>query len=315
MVRKEVKKRSKKKLYLSIILSIRSKNKLPQDISKQRLNYYVKSLKANNLIVRKGYGVWELTPLGEKYLFLPQSQGGTVKVRKNSDLKVKRSKKNSNETIRSHAYIFKVQHKKRLASTEPLKRPLDLKQISYKQLAKGEISFQLKGNTVTIGKNNVVIYFSSQYSYFSDSAITNDKFAKNDAKNIVLTVTRMLQLKLKEQITFSRKHHGHINNGIAKECKKNKESFTIDYEGDPWLSVDASNGVPELEAISSKTATYDSEYVIKQTMNTIKRKPTILQDHDTAIDLLTKNLQVISQRLFTTDEDKTQDLNNPYYIS
>jgi hypothetical protein len=305
MVDKHVKKQVKKKLYLSIILSIKRKKCLPKDISKQRLNYYVKSLKANNLIVKRGYGVWELTALGEKYLFLPQSQGGSIKVDK-------RSKKISNETIRSHAYIFKIKHKKRLLSTERLKKPLEMKNIEYKQLRRKEISFKIKGTTVTVGKRHVVMYFSSQYSYFSDSAITNDKFAKHDAKNIIISVKRLLGLDLDATISFSRKHHGHVNNEIAKECKNEKKSFTIEYEGDPWLSVDASNGVPELEAISSLTATYDSEFVIKKVMNTFKANPNILDDQQKTIQLLTENLRMLTERICTTEPP--QSLNKLTYI-
>ena len=310
MVDKEVKKRSKKKLYLYILHTIKTNNSLPKDMTKQKLNYYLKSLKVNNLVVRKGYGVWDLTQLGKQFLLIPDATNTIPKVDK-------RSKKISKETIRSHAYMFKLTNPKRLLHLDTHKKILDMKKIPYKILVKGNISIPYKNITIHLGKRNIIFYFSAEYSYFSDSALVNDKYAKNDVLQAIIWLERLFQYSLKKnkhyKIDFLRKHHAHVNNGIAKDCKKNKDSFTIKYEGDPWLSVDASNGVPELEAVSSSTATYDSEKVLTPLMNTIKANPNILEDQQKIIELLTKNIQMISDRLFTTEEEP-QDLKKLTYI-
>lgn len=309
MVDKEVKKRSKKKLYLYILQSIKSNNSLPKDMTRQKANYYLKSLKANNLVFRKAYGVWELTELGKQYLILPKVDNTIARVDK-------RSKKISKETIRSHAYMFKLTHPKRLDHLDTHKKILDMKKIPYKILKSKNIAIPYKNITLHLGKRNIIFYFSAEYSYFSHSAILNDKYAKNDVLQAIIWLERLFQQSLKKhkqyKLEFIRKHHAHVNNGIAKDCKRNKDSFTIEYEGDPWLSVDASNGIPELEAVSSKTATYDSEHVLTPLMNTIKANPNILQDNNKTIELLTKNIQMITERLYATEE--TQDLNTLTYI-
>ena len=71
--------------------------------------------------------------------------------------------------------------------------------------------------------------------------------------------------------------------------------------------------MPELETVSSSTATYDSEKVLTPLMNTIKANPNILEDQQKIIELLTKNIQMISDRLFTTEEEP-KDLKKLTYI-
>jgi len=60
-----------KNFYLSIVGAIRDGKNLKEicqefGFSKQRLNWYIKSLKAENLIRKVGYGTWELTSKGEQ---------------------------------------------------------------------------------------------------------------------------------------------------------------------------------------------------------------------------------------------------------
>ena len=98
--------------YLTILLEI---NKKPQSlkevseflgVSKQNINYYTRQLKKKNLILKKGYGVWEITEEGKNQLkFLTKSRQsknfsiGTNKTKKKDDKNIQ----NQGRDINLHA--------------------------------------------------------------------------------------------------------------------------------------------------------------------------------------------------------------------
>lgn len=224
-------KRSKKNVLLNLILDdfkagLNSKKIIENhNISKQRLSYYVGKLKREGLIKNIGYGTWEVQQV------------------KNYSLSTleKRSK-----NIRGHAFIWKVQLKKKYNWKNDLKIPYDLVgKEGYPRII-------INNKKVWLGKKNIIIFDVG--SYYAERPIESRKYAVISLIETLQAIENKLGINLRPY-TFkpSREHYGLVKNDLAIQCNREGEKIYVkdDLEG-LWLWIDNSFNLNELETGGQK---------------------------------------------------------------
>lgn len=248
---KEVKKEVKNKFLQDIYNSI-SNNKNPStiskelNISKQKLNYYIKQLKNKGLIRKIGYAVWEVKKVLKDTSFSSQFIGSSS----HTDYK----------DIRGHAFSWKI------------KLPNEIKGLNFESKLKSKgIKYKLIGlkNTpriiclnkkVWLGKNNIIVYDSS--SYMGKNAIESRKLAVYRLMLIIQELEKSLNISLKTQNGYqfkpSREHYSIIKNDLAHQYNEQGKRLIIRFHGETWFIIDNSYNLDEAETIHPETALTDS---------------------------------------------------------
>lgn len=269
---KQVQKTSSKNLKLNILKSISEQNKLPENISKSKLNYHLKPFLINKLVEKVGYGTWKLTKLGETTLNLKQVQIlsldtsaliGTSKVQK----------------IRGHGFMWKLKLPKKAYFS--LERRKNLVR-DYSELSNKTIRIIINDNIVHLGLKTIVIYFNKNKSYIGKTASDSFKRALFDFEHIIYKLERLYGTNLKVRKSYKFKvcknHYGHLNNEFAKFYKDNGKTLIVKDNGKEWLTIDFSQKkFIETETIDSDRAKYDMDNIITPTMNTLRHDPLLLQ--------------------------------------
>ena len=217
-----------KKVILHLIVSEINKGKNPAKISKennikkQTLQYYLRQLKKDGVIVKEGYGVWKVLKEVSK---IPK---GT----------------SPKKQIRGHAFIWKVKSK----------------EIDWeKRLKKNNISYQyvgIKGNVprilfkdkkIWLTKKGLTIY--EPKSFFSQSSMTSKGMAVWELDKTIKALGRYLKIDIGGyQFTTSREHYAMLDNELARQYDNNGEKLCVRRKnGSAWMWVDFSHGVNELE--------------------------------------------------------------------
>lgn len=222
---------SKKEVILNILNSIKKGLSVSQisvklNISKQGLNYYIASLKKEGVIVKKGYGVWEVIPSGEVKIF---SLHDVRKVKEN----------------RGHAFIWRIKPKHSFNWIDVLNK------INFPYETKGiqrTPRIIINGKKIWLGKQ-IVIY--DKNSYFGINSIESKKLGIWELQESVIAIEKALGIHL-EGYKFScrREHHSIIQNCLAIQCNKEGKSILIKNEKGYWFSIDNSLNLHEAEAIS-----------------------------------------------------------------
>jgi predicted transcriptional regulator len=221
----------KRKLYLDIVDSIKkglnpSKIAVHLNISLPNLSYYLSSLKKEGVIVKKGYGVWEVIPSGEVKTFsLHDNQ---------------RLKEN-----RGHAFIWKVKPKKLFNWIDILntsKVPYEMKGIAKTPRV------IINGKKIWLGKE-ITIY--DKNSYFGVNSIESKKLGIWELQELVIAIEKALGIDLSGyQFSCRREHHSIVENSLAIQCDKEGKSILVKNEKGYWMSIDNSLNLHEAEAIS-----------------------------------------------------------------
>lgn len=221
---KEVKKSVKKKDFYLIVFELLKQGLNPSkissklSISKQNINYYIRKLKNEGIIEKKGYGTWEVKQL------LPNTL-------------TKRTKE-----IRGHAFIWVV------------KLPQEIQGLKDKVqgtiLNKGQVRIFIKNHKIWIGKKSIVVY--EPHSFYGKTSIDARKYAVISLLEVLQALENKYNIKLHKKIFKpSREHYGLIKNDLARQYNRKGEKMIIhdDLEGN-WLWIDDSKGLGELETNS-----------------------------------------------------------------
>lgn|SRR6056297_571900 len=297
MADKRSKKRSKKDFYFSIISMIKKENRLPKDINKQRLNYYVRSLKTNNIIRKKGYGVWELTEIGKHYLSKEVFEDALVQPDKEG---TKRSKKND-RFVRGHGFMWKIKTPL-LNSKDKLFKTLDRKKLNPKLLNNKQIQIYLMGHNIKFGWRSIIVNFNPDIYYSCKTAQSCYKMAVYDLRNLIIRLENLLGYSLKvnkkHQFKPSKKHFGHVNNELAVKFNREGKYIQVFDEGKEWLVIDFSdNQFKEFETTDNDRNIIDSDVIIDPFFNKIRKHPKILDDIEAKMNqyerIITKQSNVI----------------------
>jgi len=273
----QVKKSTEKKdFYLTIISSIKSNGKLPDikllNTSKQNLNYYVKQLKIDGIIQKKGYGVWEIDKdKAEQFLFLRKQQ-----VKKLTAIGQKLKTFTSiKRKIRGHGFVFKIKLPK-INRWYKREHYLQIKKIKYDRVGSNWIGQGINFNKhrVWLTNKSIIVFTPKNKSYFASSSKKAKKHALYDMIEFTKKLERFMgcsfTINKKYKIRFSRQHYADINNELAKQYdREGKKLRVADFDGE-WLIVDYSMGKIELETLHPKTADKDIDKVITPFLNDLK---------------------------------------------
>jgi hypothetical protein len=205
------------------------------NISPQGLQYYLSSLKKQNVIKKVGYGTWQVIPSGELKIIAHKGS---------SQLK----------EVRGHAFIWKIKPKKKFDWIELLKN----KQIEYETKGlKDTPRIILNNKKVWLGMNYITIFEPKLNSFFAVNPIE----AKKEAIFSLLDTIKLIQEiigEFKYTFTCKRQHYGFINNKEAIYFERKGEKILIKNEKGYWFSIDYSQNLyKEAETIHERDADID----------------------------------------------------------
>lgn len=278
-------------LYLTIYLYIKEKNKLPTDMySKQKINYYLKRLKALKLVYKVGYGVWVIN---KKY-DIPQ-------VKKMLERGSGVTSTCIPENIEGHGFCFKL---KLNNIPDWGKRESHFKKLfTYKNINGGQ-SAKIKGFTYMFYNKCLVVHFPESYSITCESAKECFDVAVEDFKNAIKGLSRIIRYTISTKEfhwNVIREHYCRVNDGSAVHLRNRGENYIrIKDGGKTWLTFDQSKGVPEAEMIDCGKAQTDMEKYTRF-FNDMRKEPCTMGDlrdaHLNTIDLVKANAMSINQIL------------------
>jgi predicted transcriptional regulator len=239
---KEVKKQVKKMFLLDIIKAIKEGNNLAQiskekNITKQKLNYYIRQLKEQGMIRKLGYGVWETTERSKNLT---------------KDYK----------EVRGHAFLWKVKLPKirnwlhRITILNRLKIPYKLIG-TYKKTPR----ILFKDRKIWLGNNYLIIY--EPQSFMGKDAIESQNLAIWSLKQLLEALESKLKVSFKINGTYkfkvSRQHYALIKNLIARQYNKEGKKLNIFHDGKLWFIIDNSYNLDEAETVHPDTALIDNK--------------------------------------------------------
>lgn len=208
------------------ILDLLKKGKNPSTISKelkvskQKVNYYLRQLKNEGKLIKKGYGVWEVKE---------------VKTLTSNTLP-KRPKE-----IRGHAFIWTVKIPKKIHWQDRLKSE------SFTLIRGLTPRIIVKGCKVWLGKKTITVYVP--HSFYGRSSVESRKYAVINLLEILGLLESKLSVNLRPYVFKpSREHYGMIKNDLAIQHNRKGEKLHIhdNLEGE-WLWIDDSLSLGELE--------------------------------------------------------------------
>jgi len=233
-VKIKVNMKVKKSALLDIIIASIQAGKYPaqiakeQKISKQKLHYYLRKLKDEGLIVKKGYGVWETN-------FYSNQVG---------------------HMVRGHGFMWKV----KLHHHFQWKNILLKKKIPFKEQKNKTIRIIVNERKIWLGQKNIIIYEPA--SFFGRNSIESKKFAVLKLLKLlgVLEAKFGLSLKGKEGYTFKvrRQHYALIKNALAIQCNEAGEKIQVYNKEGLWFLVDNSYNLEEAETVHKDSAMLDN---------------------------------------------------------
>ena len=199
-----------------ILLNLLSELKYPSKvakrlgISKQAINPYIKTLKANGNIKKLGYGTWEV----KNYTYNTLTK------------QVK---------IRGHAFIHKI----------IINKDIDWSKFNLRKL-KNVYQIIINNKKVWLSHRKVTIYEIKDFNGID--AIESRKLAINEMVKDLDTLKNTLNINFNYGFETAREHYSMIHNELARIYNEKKEKMIIrDDLNKEWLWIDFSDGINELE--------------------------------------------------------------------
>ncbi len=244
-MKKEVKKSTQKKnFYYLVLLELKINTNLTRiqeklNISKQKLNYYLRKLRDNEYIIKQGRGWWELTDKG-----------------KNSKNSTQYETNLKTDLTRGHAYIWNIKLPQETLGWKKRVEILRKNKINFKLVgAMGNIPrIKVYGRKVWLCNNHLRVFEKKDKSYYGEDAKESKSKAFKEIKDVVGALENKLGINLRPYlISVRREHYALIKNDLAKHCNKNGEIVRISDKDGEWLLIDDSLEMGgEMENIGKK---------------------------------------------------------------
>lgn len=265
MANKQVQMRSKENLYFTVLEFIKTYHRLPKHLgSKTKINYYVQRLKREGIILKKGYGVWEV-----------------IGVPKQVQMRYR--------YIRGHGLGFTIKLPNNLSNWHNREEYLVKNKITYHKLKYG-VRIKLKDQKIWLMNRKIVIYLNK--SFYAETPEDSQKYAIYDLGQLCISLGNLLNIDLsKPTFKIFRQHYAWIKNALAEQCNRNNEKVYCYYNQEGWLVIDNSKGLNELETIHPKTAVTDHSGVIIPIFNDYKD----LKERTGEILLPSQTLEMINE--------------------
>lgn len=219
-----------KTFYLPIIKELEKTTNLNKiqknlNLSKQKLNYYLREMKKKGIIIHRGRGWYEIAK-GSK-----NSTNHAIHLTK--------------DFVRGHAYVWTIKLPKEIEGWKDRIKKLKQKNINFKLIGAKENTPRIKilGRKVWLCNNNIRIYDKKDMSYYGINSIESRKLAFREFSLIVDILERKLGLNLKKyDFEWNKEHYALIKNDLAREENKKGNIWRIKDEKGEWLVVDDSLG-------------------------------------------------------------------------
>jgi len=231
----------KNNFYLAIINELRHSTNLTKigkklNISKQKLNHYLRQLKKEGYIEHKGKGWYEVT--------------------KKSKNLTNHSSFLKKDISRGHANVWNVNFKRKPEDWENRIEILKKKKVNFKLVGALKTTPRIKvlGRKVWLCNNHIRVFDKPKESYYGETAKESKNLALQEIKLIVGVLNRKLGtfLSLKD-ISFRKEHYALIKNDLAIEENRRGNIIRIKDEDGEWLLIDDSlEKGGELENIGKK---------------------------------------------------------------
>ncbi len=254
---------SGKKLYLSILNRLDqgdNPSKISKDlnIKKQKLQYYLSTLKREGCIEKIGYGTWK-----KLKDYAPKEVQKTVVIGQNSRGGLK-------EEVRGHGFMFNLNLPKGLKNWDKREKILSNLKIKFDNYYVGGIK---RGQRITAQKikvaltnNSIIVNFPE--SYIRETATLCKKDAVAKFLRVIKHLERMLRANFsqfgKYKFRVSRQHYSLMKNSLARQYlaeEYTKKKLHVYSGRGLWLLIDNSYNLEELETVHKDTAVKDNEKV------------------------------------------------------
>ena len=255
----EVKNNKSKNFYLIVYDQIESGFRPSEickqfNISKQKLNYYLSSLKRAGFIKKIGYGVWEIC--GE---FDEKKVKETTRLTRYQPVKIK------SDFVRGHAFQFKLKIPK-LRNWERREEIFRRNGISFKELThfigKGQ-EIVVKGRKVWLTNKSIIVFEKS--SYLTKTAKVARQYAIYDLFELVRSLESTLgasfKINKRYRFTVSRQHYALVKNAFAEQYNRDGKRLHVYSDEGFWFLIDDSYSLNEAETVHPKTAVDDNTKV------------------------------------------------------
>ena len=260
-----------KKFYLTVLDQIKAGNYPAQickdlDISKQKLNYYLSTLKRLGTIRKIGYGTWEYL----KDLDLKEVKKSVVIGKDSSLLK--------QDTVRGHGFLFKFKIKDNLLNWNKREEIFIKNNIKFDPYYVGGIKrgqrIIFRNRKVALTDRSIIINFPE--SYIAETSIRAKKDAIYNAISLINGLENFLKadFKINKKYMFkvSRQHYALIKNSLAKQYDKEGKKLECYTHKGLWLIIDNSYNLHELETLHKDTADTDNTKV-QNFFHSLKENP------------------------------------------
>jgi len=230
LMKEDTSKNSTKKqnLYLPIIEGLKISTNLTKlqkelKISKQKLNYYIRELKKEGIIIQKGRGWYEV-------------------VKEVKDL-TKYDKILKKDSIRGHGYILEVKFIKIPEDWDKRIEILTKKDIHFKLVGAKLDTPRIKvlGRKIWLCKDHLRIFDKKGNSYYGNNATESRYKALNEITLIISALESKLGVSLDRiDINFKKEHYALIKNDLAIDCNKRGEIIRVSDKFGEFLLIDDS---------------------------------------------------------------------------
>ncbi len=227
------------------------------NVSKQRLNYYLSSLKKRGLIRKVGYGIWEISAE-----YSEKEVKKTTQVTPNNLQSMKDFKPDS---VRGHAFMFTLKIPEGLRNWKRREELLKEHGFKFKPLKifGGGQQMQFRGRKVWLTNKSLIIFEKS--SFMAETSKESKKHAVDTFLRTVKAFERYIRANFtsggKYQFRVSRQHYSLIKNALAQQYDREGKKLQV-YSGDGlWLLIDNSYNLHETETVHPKSAVEDNQKV------------------------------------------------------
>lgn len=233
------------------------------NVSPQRIDYHISSLKERNLIHMNGQGNWIVINSYKSKLSKKSSRVAQLIRKKDFDTL-------EPDTVRGHAFQFKLEIKGlRNWTNEKRRFALQNLGIEFKELTHlfgGGQGIVFKGKKTHLTNNSVVIY--DKTSYYADTGNKSHAIAVLFILRVIKSLEKALRASFSHsgryKLRTTRNHYALIKNALAQLYNKPRRQKLEVYDGRGlWLLIDNSWNLEELELVHSETAIKDTEFVKK----------------------------------------------------
>lgn len=251
---KKVKKSTRSKnFYLSIKDGIKENKSITQiskglNVSKQRLNYYLSSLKQFGFIKKIGYGCWELIEDFNIEQVKKLSRVAPITPRTIFSLKP--------NMVRGHAFVFTLQLPMNLRNWNKREGLLIKLGIKFKPIGNfgGGQSIEFRRRKVHLTNKSIIIY--ERENIIGELARDIHSKVINHFLILIRALEKLLRGNFshssKYKFKVSRAHYSLIKNSLAKQYNSEGKKLEVYNDKGLWFVIDNSFNLNELEIIQNK---------------------------------------------------------------